>query len=83
MKANTLLDFENPKYLRRLAKELNAHSIDGFYQNNRRFNRARATKNGLFGRLIASGNPNCWIHLWGNQTFADPYGREIVANRAA
>ncbi len=76
-----LLLTDNPKYLKRLVRELNGN-IEGFYASigayNVRCNRARLTKGVLMCRSKAC-SPMWFVPA--KQRFIDPHSREIVASR--
>ncbi len=79
----TLLETTDPRYLRRLVRELNSAGIaDGFYApvacHNVRCNRAR-----LRGAAIEcrSGMTEPAWFKPSKLAFSDPYGREITARR--
>ena len=75
------LEKSHPKYLRRLARELQKHSVNGFYQNGSRFSSAHF---GTKDKTLRCYSP---VHGWqifaGTEMFSDPYGQEICASRAA
>jgi len=70
-----LLDLDDPRYMKRLVRELNG-TVDGFYNNGRRFGRARFRAD--FERVEARTNGH-WVPLVGESV--DAYGRGICASR--
>jgi hypothetical protein len=82
----TLLQTDSPKYLRRLARELNTLT-DGFYDGSLRFSRARYSAGVLQGYRPASyldpSDPrtvNPWRQLDAGR-LSDSYGRSVCASR--
>lgn len=78
MGMKSLLPLTAPKYLRRLARELNALP-DGFYYDSTRCNRARFSAGLLLVRPL--GNRG-FRALPQDTSFRDAHGRAICASRS-
>ena len=77
-----LLLTTSPKYLRRLAKELNLHSVNGFYINGLRYNKAKcSTWNNQVFLVVSICNQNeLRIHN-GDIFIDDGNGNNLCASR--
>ncbi len=76
-----LLDKTDPRYLRRLVRELNGLP-DGFYlSSGARYSRTRYSKGRFQVYIPLPGVRATWHDLAPGEHFRDAYGREVTASR--
>jgi hypothetical protein len=71
-----LLPETHPTVLRRLVRELNNHSVNGFYFNGERYNRARFSKGHVVVSFCGENDATLLDYV-----ISDPYGNTITASR--